>query len=358
MHIKRLRLRNFRNYLSLDVSFQPGFHLLLGDNGQGKSNLLEAIYLLSTLRSFRGSPNTQMISSGQKGYFVGGIAQSDRENEVRIYWSAKEKKLSLNGHIISKMSEYYGTIRSIVFCAEDIQLVKGAPDARRRYLDFLLAQTDSDYLNLIQRYGRALRARNAILKQNPIDRNILDSFSNELVLAGNEITNRREVLLKKILPFIQNCYEQIAGKDAEKINISYYPSTLGNMSVQLAQSLGKEKSLGYTLVGPHRDDIEFFQNGLSVAKCASEGQKRTWAISLKMAQTEYLLSVHNIMPIILIDDVMGELDAKRRKGFLPLLNRIANNHGQMFMTCTEENWPEELSVNMLRWKINNGQISS
>ena len=202
MHIKRLRLRNFRNYLSLDVSFQPGFHLLLGDNGQGKSNLLEAIYLLSTLRSFRGSPNTQMISSGQKGYFVGGIAQSDRENEVRVYWSAKEKKLSLNGHIISKMSEYNGTIRSIVFCAEDIQLVKGAPDGRRRYLDFLLAQTDSDYLNLIQRYGRALRARNAILKQNPIDRNILDSFSNELVLTGNEITNRREVLLKKILPFI------------------------------------------------------------------------------------------------------------------------------------------------------------
>ena len=357
MHIKRLRLRNFRNYLSLDVSFQPGFHLLLGDNGQGKSNLLEAIYLLSTLRSFRSSSNTQMITSGQKGYFVGGLVQSDRENEVRIYWSSKEKKLSLNGRTVSRMSEYYGTIRSIIFCAEDIQLIKGNPDGRRRYLDFLLAQTDPNYLNLIQRYGRALRARNAILKQNLINRTVLDSFSTELVYTGNEITNRREVLLKKILPVIQNCYGQIAGKNAEKINITYYPSTLGDMAVQLAQSLGKEKSLGYTLVGPHRDDIEFFQNELPVAKCASEGQKRTWAISLKMAQIEYLLSVHNILPIILIDDVMGELDAKRRKGFLPLLNRIANNHGQMFMTCTEENWPEELSMNMQRWKINNGQIS-
>jgi len=298
-----------------------------------------------------------MITSGQKGYFVGGIVQSDRENEVRIYWSSKEKKLSLNGRTISRMSEYYGTIRSIIFCAEDIQLVKGSPDGRRRYLDFLLAQTDPNYLNLIQRYGRALRARNAILKQNLINRAVLDSFSTELVYTGNEITNRREVLLKKILPVIQNCYGQIAGKDAEKINITYYPSTLGDMAVQLAQSLGKERSLGYTLVGPHRDDIEFFQNELPVAKCASEGQKRTWAISLKMAQIEYLLSVHNILPIILIDDVMGELDAKRRKGFLPLLNRIANNHGQMFMTCTEENWPEELSMNMQRWKINNGQIS-
>ena len=214
MHLARLRLRDFRNYPRLDADFAPGFHLLLGDNAQGKTNILEAVYLMATLRSFRGVGGAQMIRHGQKGYFVGGsvvggtipsislaslqggegrgeevkisqttnpspqpsprlggeretkILASHSEREVKIYWSARERKLALDGQPVKRLGDYLGVLRAVVFCTEDLQLVKGAARARRRFLDLLLAQTQPAYLPLLQRYLRAVRARNALLKHS------------------------------------------------------------------------------------------------------------------------------------------------------------------------------------------------
>src|SRR4051795_12518781 len=149
----------------MDVDFTPGFHVLVGNNAQGKTNILEAIYLLATLRSFRGVGGAQMIRHGQKGYFVGAKIVSQGEHEIKMYWSSAERNLSLNGQPVRKLTDYLGVLRAVVFCTEDLQLIKGSGRVRRRFLDLLLAQTHPGYLSLLQRYTQALRSRNALLKQ-------------------------------------------------------------------------------------------------------------------------------------------------------------------------------------------------
>ena len=415
-----MRLRDFRNYARLDADFAPGFHLLLGDNAQGKTNVLEAIYLMATLRSFRGVGGAQMIRHGQKGYFVGatvvggnipasptssslsanevggagrpssvavlrrvegGVAPdrqtespsprpsprvggareteillSQNSREIKMYWSARERKLSLDGQPVKKLSDYLGVLRAVVFCTEDLHLVKGTARARRRFLDLLLAQTQPGYLPLLQRYLRAVRARNALLKQHPIDEAALDSFSQGLVKLGDEIIRARRELAPKFSPLARLAYRRISN-DAEELRLEYQPSVKRDFAVELAQSRRREQSYRSTLVGPHRDDLQLLLDEKSVGQFGSEGQKRTLAIALKMAQAEFLAGIHGSPPVLLIDDVMGELDLKRRSGFLPLLESARKTSGQVFMTATEENWPSELGKDLQKWEVEKGTLT-
>jgi DNA replication and repair protein RecF len=390
----------------LDADFAPGFHLLLGDNAQGKTNILEAVYLMATLRSFRGVGGAQMIRHGQKGYFVGGsvvggtipsislaspkggegrgeeaeisqitnpspqpsprlsgeretkILASHSEREVKIYWSARERKLALDGQPVKRLGDYLGVLRTVVFCTEDLQLVKGAARARRRFLDLLLAQTQPAYLPLLQRYMRAVRARNALLKHSRpggTDEATLDSFSRELVELGGQLIRMRTELAPKFSPLARLAYRRISN-DAEELRIEYQPNVKKDFAVELAQSRSRERTYRSTLVGPHRDDLRLLLNEKSAAQFGSEGQKRTLAIALKMAQAEYLAGIHGSAPVLLIDDVMGELDVKRRSGFLPLLEQARKTSGQVFMTATEENWPSELGKDLQRWEVKTGAL--
>jgi DNA replication and repair protein RecF len=355
VHLAHLRLRDFRNYTRLDADFAPGFHLLLGDNAQGKTNILEAIYLMSTLRSFRGVGGAQIIRHGQKGYFAGGKVIGQGDHQINMYWSARERNLVLDNHPVRKLTDYLGTLRTVVFCMEDGQLVKGTARARRRFMDLLLSQTQTGYLPLLQRYMRAVRARNVLLKQRSSDEGALDSFSVELVKLGNEIVRARRELIPKISPLARLAYRRISN-DAEELRIEYQPSVKNDFTVELAQSRNRERSYRTTLIGPHRDDLQLLLNEKSSAQFGSEGQKRTLAIALKIAQAEYLTGIHGSAPILLIDDVMGELDMKRRSGFLPLLERARESSGQVFMTATEENWPRELSRDLQRWEVKAGTL--
>ena len=355
MHLAHLRLRDFRNYPRLDLDFAPGFHVLLGDNAQGKTNILEAIYLMATLRSFRGVGGAQMIRHGAKGYFVGGQVVGQGEREIKIYWSARERKLALDGQPVKRLADYLGVLRTVVFCTEDLQLVKGTSRARRRFLDLLLAQTQPGYLALLQRYMSAVRSRNALLKQRNLDEASLESFSAELVKLGNDLIRARRELVPKFSPLARLAYRRIA-QDAEDLRIEYLPSVRGDFAVELAQSRARERAFRATVVGPHRDDLQLLQNEKSAAQFGSEGQKRTLAIALKLAQAEYLAGLHGSPPILLIDDVMGELDVKRRGGFLPLLDQARKTSGQVFMTCTEENWPRELGGNLQKWDVVQGAL--
>ena len=355
MHLSHLRLRDFRNYARLDADFAPGFHLLLGDNAQGKTNILEAIYLMATLRSFRGVGGAQMIRHGAKGYFVGGNVVGQGEREIKMYWSARERKLALDGQPVKKLADYFGALRTVVFCTEDLQLVKGTARARRRFIDLLLAQTQPGYLPLLQRYMHCVRARNALLKQRIVDESALESFSTELVKLGNGIIRARRELVPKFSPLARLAYRRISN-DAEELRIEYQPSVKHDFAVELASSRARERTFRATLVGPHRDDLQLLQNEKSAAQFGSEGQKRTLAIALKMAQAEFLAGIHGSPPILLIDDVMGELDVKRRSGFLPLLEQARRTRGQVFMTCTEENWPSELGRDLQRWEVRAGAL--
>jgi DNA replication and repair protein RecF len=355
VHLAHLRLRDFRNYPRLDADFSPGFHLLLGDNAQGKTNILEAIYLMATLRSFRGVGGAQMIRHGQKGYFVGGKVVGQDDHEIKMYWSARERNLTLDGRPVKRFSDYLGTLRTVVFCTEDLQLVKGTSRVRRRFLDLLLSQTRPGYLALLQSYMHAVRSRNALLKHPAPDPALLDSFSAELVKRGGEIILQRRELIPKLSPLARLAYRRIS-HDAEELRMAYEPNVKGDFAVELAQMRERERRTRLTLVGPHRDDLQLLLNEKSAAQFGSEGQKRTLAIALKMAQAEYLTGIHGSAPVLLIDDVMGELDVKRRSGLLPLLERARETSGQVFMTATEENWPRELGRELQRWEVRQGTL--
>src|SRR6266403_1205580 len=235
MRLAQLRLRDFRNYTRLDADFSPGFHLLLGANAQGKTNILEAIYLMATLRSFRGVGGAQMVRHGQKGYFVGGKVVAQGEREIKMYWSAAERSLSLDGRPVRKLTDYLGALRTVVFCTEDLQLIKGTSRARRRFLDLLLSQTHPTYLPLLQRYTRALRSRNALLKRPVLDPQALDSFSRELIAAGSEIIRFRTELAPRFVPMTQRAYRSISN-DAEELRFEYIPSIRHDFTVELAKS--------------------------------------------------------------------------------------------------------------------------
>lgn len=355
MHLNQLRLRDFRNYARLDVSFSPGLHLLLGNNAQGKTNILEAIYLLATLRSFRGVGGSQMIRHGQTGYFVGARITTQTEHEAKVYWSAKARQLSLNGQTMRRLSDFLGHFRAVVFCSEDTLLVKGPGSRRRRFLDLLLAQTQPGYLPLLQRYSRALKSRNALLKQRTPDAYALEGFTEELVAAGWQIGQRRRALLPSVTPLALEAYRRVSGA-AEELRLDYQPSVREDFKRELEQSRGRERAVRMTLVGPHRDEIVLSLDSKPAAQFASEGQKRSIAIALKLAQAEFLTGHFGAPPALLIDDVMGELDARRRAAFLPLLQRVSRSNSQVFMTCTEENWPRELARQARRWEVRAGVL--
>ncbi|MSU43496.1 MAG: DNA replication/repair protein RecF [Pedosphaera sp.] len=355
MHLAHLRLRDFRNYARLDVDFAPGFHLLLGRNAQGKTNLLEAIYLAATLRSFRGVGGQQIIRHGQTGYFVGARVVGQGAREIRMYWSRTERRLTLDQQPVKRLTDYLGTLRVVVFCAEDLQLIKGTARVRRRFMDLLLAQTQLGYLALLLRYMQAVRSRNAVLKRKPLDEAMLASFTEELVRAGTQIIAARHELVPRLAPLAQLACQRITN-NAEALQMTYAPQVRKDLRAELEQSRERERALRMTLVGPHRDDLKLLLNGRAAADFGSEGQQRTLAIALKMAQAEFLTGVHGAPPILLIDDVMGEMDATRRAGLLPLLERTQHASGQVFMTCTEENWPHELSRQLVRWEVTEGAL--
>lgn len=355
VHLAHLRLRDFRNYKRLDADFGPGFHLLLGDNAQGKTNILEAVYLMSTLRSFRGVGSGQMVRHGQKSYFVGGNVVGQGEHSIKMYWSPSERSLTVDARPVRRVVDFLGTLRTVVFCTEDLLLVKGTGRNRRRFMDLLLSQTQPGYLPLLQRYAQALRSRNALLKRPATDEAAVEGFTRELVALGTEIIQMRRELVPKFSPIARLAYRRIA-HDAEELRIDYQPSVKSDFAVELAHSRRREQSYRTTVIGPHRDDLQLSLNDRSAAQFGSEGQKRSLVIALKMAQAEYLSGFHGSPPVLLIDDIMGELDVRRRSGLLPLLERAHRAHGQVFMTATEENWPSELGRDFRRWEVRQGAL--
>ena len=355
VHVSRLRLRDFRNYGRLDLEFGPGCHVLLGNNAQGKTNVLEALYLLATLRSFRGVGGAQMIREGAKGYFLGATVEGQGTSEIKAYWSAKERRLTLNERPVRKLSEYLGVLRAVVFCSEDLALVKGASRSRRRFLDLILSQTSPGYLGLLMRYARALKSRNALLKGATVDELQLEGFTGELVASGNGLARARTELLPTLGPWIRDSFRRISG-ESDVLDLRFRPGFREDFAVALGNSRARERAMRTTVVGPHRDDVDFLVNDRPAAQYTSEGQKRTLALALKLAQAEFLASVHGAPPVLLIDDVMGELDARRRSAFVPLLDRASRSGGQVFMTCTEESWPKDLGRGLTRWVVDAGVI--
>jgi DNA replication and repair protein RecF len=298
-----------------------------------------------------------MVRHGQKGYFVGAKVQSHGANEIKMYWSSRERQLSLNGQPVKRLSDFLGTLRTVVFCTEDLQIIKGSGRNRRRFMDLLLSQTHGTYLATLQRYARALRSRNALLKRPIQDGAALEGFTREMAKAGSEIVRMRTELIPKFAPIASGAYHRVS-QGAEELTLVYEPSLRGDFTLALAQVRERERSARMTLIGPHRDELRLLINDRAAPEFGSEGQKRTAAIALKMAQAEYLTNTHGFAPVLLIDDIMGELDIHRRSGLIPLLERTHRAQGQVFMTATEENWPAELGRTLHRWEVRAGTLKN
>jgi DNA replication and repair protein RecF len=206
------------------------------------------------------------------------------------------------------------------------------------------------------RYASALRARNALLKQPSPDVAALDGFTRALVEAGESLLAARREILPRIAPLVRQAFRRIAG-EVDELEIDYSPGFRGDFAVALGNSRARERAVRATVVGPHRDDLRLLVNGRDAAGFTSEGQKRTLALAMKLAQAEYISGVHGVPPLLLIDDVMGELDATRRAAFMPLLDRAFRAGGQVFMTCTEENWPREIGRGLFRWRVRRGAVT-
>jgi DNA replication and repair protein RecF len=341
VHVCSLRLSHFRNYQALEVEFHPQLNLLLGPNAQGKTNVLEALYCLSTTKSFRAASDEEMIGFGQEAAAIEcSLQREEGQEQVRLeLQKGKNKTLWVSGKKQKKLSSLLGRIPAVVFSPDDLFLVKGGPALRRRYLDLSIIQVDPGYVGHLQQYERTLKQRNALLRQRPagLDQQ-LAVWDLALGQHGAALLARRTEVAKSLDEFAGQALRDLTGGQ-ENFEVRYEPSFPWNgdevswrekFREGLTSVRREEIARGTTVLGPHRDDLGLFVNDRLLRKFGSQGQQRTGALALKLAQLSFLTEGCGTRPLILFDDVMAELDDKRRSFFLGRLQQ----GGQAVLTGT------------------------
>jgi len=363
MNLSRLTLRAFRNVSSMEISFAPGCNVVHGSNAQGKTNLLEAIYLLGTLKSFRMARNAELIQWGSDQGFVRGEVENGGGNrEIALLVEPAGKTVKVDGKAVTRMAEFAGCLTAVVFFPEEIAMVRGMPEVRRRYLDRAIFTADGTYLSLYHDFHKILRSRNLLLRNR--DLVSLEAWSVELSQAGARLQQRRIRYVAELAPLFSHYYRVIAG-NAEDAALAYRPHRLtaeallrdGQRAFQAALEAAADDELErrVTLVGPHRDDLEFRLGGRPVRHSASQGQQRSLVLALKMAEIEYLQRETGTPPLLLLDDMTSELDRERNANLMAFLQ---NRAMQVFITTTR---PDTLPAAILQagrvFRIEEGTIS-
>lgn len=323
MHVERLWLRNFRSYSSVELELSPGLCAVIGPNGVGKSNLLEAVAYLALLESFRGAPTDALIRAGHEAAVVRGTVRADdREQliEAEIVGNGRNR-VQVNRQRLVRARDLLGAVRITVFSPDDLALIKGGPVLRRTLLDQLLVAIDPRNDALRSEFERALRQRNALLKQT---RGRLDEAASltlevwdaKLVAAGDELARRRAELVERLEPIVATAYADVAGTEAP-ISLRYEaPWRSVGLLAALADARADELRRGVTLVGPHRDDLTITLDGLVSRSHSSQGEQRSLALSLRLASHRLVHDVAGTPPILLLDDVFSELDPDRSAALL------------------------------------------
>ena len=338
MYINNLSLLNYKNFEEAELSFSSNLNCFIGNNGAGKTNLMDAIHYLSFCKSFSNAIDGLNIRHDQDFFVIQGKYHR-LENEENIYCGLKrgqKKHFKRNKKEYKKLSEHIGLLPLIIITPTDISLIMGGSDERRRFLDSLISQYDQIYLDNLIRYNRALLQRNKLLKQFASERffseESLEVWSDQLVHYGHLIYEKRVEYLKKLQPIFQQYYELISsGK--EKIEM-VYESQLADaeFSALLHESIQKDRILQYTSCGIHKDDILFNLGDYPIRKIGSQGQKKTYLVALKLAQFDFIKDLASMTPILLLDDIFDKLDKNRVEQIVKL---VANDHfGQIFITDT------------------------
>lgn len=335
MNIKSLELKDFRNYNTLNIDFDQGTNILYGDNAQGKTNILEALYLCGTTKSHRGSKDKEIIKLNEEESHIRMFIERDQViHKIDMHLKKnKTKGVAIDGIPIKKSTELFGIVNMVFFSPEDLSIIKNGPSHRRRFIDMELCQLDKVYLYHLMNYNKVIAQRNNLLKQlKSKNDELLDTLSvwdTQLVLYGKELIKRRTEFINKLNEIIKDIHSKLSGFK-ENLCIYYEPNVLADeFEIKLEKSIERDIFTKMTNVGPHRDDISFYIGENDIRKYGSQGQQRTTALALKLAEIELVKIMVKDKPILLLDDVLSELDRNRQN---QLLNSIKDI--QTIITCT------------------------
>ena len=336
MYIKSLELNNYRNYNSLSIEFERGTNILYGNNAQGKTNILESIYVASTTKSHRGSKDREIINfEKDEAHIKATVMKKDVPIRIDIHLKKnKSKGIAINGIPIRKASELFGILNVVFFSPEDLNIIKNGPAERRRFIDLELCQLDKIYVHNLVNYNKIVNQRNKLLRDLGFnyDKELvstLDIWDMQLADYGAKIITRRNQFIDEINEIIYGIHRNITNGKEELI-VRYEPNITGNnIYEELVRSRDKDLKLKTTSVGPHRDDISFLNKKIDIRKFGSQGQQRTAALSLKLSEIELVKSIIKDTPILLLDDVLSELDSNRQRHLLGNLYNV-----QTIITCT------------------------
>ena len=353
MWISNIKINNFRNYNNEEINLDKNINIFYGENAQGKTNIIEAIFLSSMGKSFRAKKDNEMIKINEKNALIEiEYNKKDRNGKIKIEIGNK-KNIYLNGIKLKKLSELLGTINTVIFTPDDINILKGGPQNRRRFLDIMISQLRPNYMYNLNLYLKTLEQRNKYLRQireEKRDENLLDIWDEKLVEYGINIFKYRKEFIEKIKNNIKKLHSEIT-ENKEDIEINYI--TECTEKERYLNLLKERRNLdiikGYTTKGIHRDDFVIFINDKQLDIYGSQGQHRTAILSLKLSELNIIKEEVGENPILLLDDFMSELDEKRRKHFLEKINDT-----QVIITCTEK--IELANKNILIYNVKDGKI--
>ncbi len=358
--IKSVDLKNYRNYDELNIEFDNNVNIIYGDNAQGKTNILESLYVCATSKSHRGSKDKDILQyNSEEAHIKVHVLKHDMNYRIDMHLKKnKAKGIAVNGIPIKKAVDLFGIMNIIFFSPEDLNIIKNGPSERRKFMDMELCQLDKIYLSNLINYNKVVIQRNKLLKElTTMNKDMLDTldiWDIQLVNYGKEIIKTRIEFVKKINQLIKNIHYKLTG-NIESIDVIYQPfTTIENFEKAVLKSRDKDIKYKCTNVGPHKDDCMFLVNNKDVKIYGSQGQKRTAALSLKLSEIELVKNVIHDTPILLLDDVLSELDSKRQNFLLDSIGDI-----QTIVTCTglDEFISSRLSVNKI-FKVINGSISN
>lgn len=358
MRVHSLKVQDFRNIGGVQLEADPELTVITGQNGQGKTNLLESIWLLTGSKSFRGAKDIELVRRGMDFSRIEGATETNiKANHIELLVAGPEsgkrgRSAKVNGVPYGRASAIAGIFSAVVFDPGHLSLVKGGPEGRRRFLDAALCQLYPSYINTLRRFSRAVSQKNALLKkyfETPEASELLDAFDGEIAQTGEEITGRRAEYLALAVPLAKNIYEELSS-GAENLEITFVSCCeAGGLAALLANSRAADIRAGFCTAGPHREDFESTINGQSARIYGSQGQQRSAVLSIKLAEAACAKEITGEHPVMLLDDVLSELDESRQTY---LLSKMAGK--QAFVTTCDASAFGRTAGKII--KVENGRI--
>lgn len=359
MTLKSIALSHFRNYSDLYIEFDKGTNILYGDNAQGKTNVLESVYVSGTTRSHKGSKDRELIQFGEEEAHIRTIVDKKGKcYQIDMHIKKNRSKgIAINKVPIRKAADLFGILNIVFFSPEDLNIIKNGPSERRRFLDFELCQLDKIYLFHLTNYNKILNQRNKLLKDikfRPELKDTLPVWDAQLVNYGKKIIAARKQFINQLNGIVYRMHREISG-GKEELLVNYEPDVEeGQLEVELLRNQEKDLKFGMTSVGPHRDDMCFFIHGIDIRRFGSQGQQRSCALSLKLSEIELVKSSIQETPVLILDDVLSELDSSRQNFLLNSIHDI-----QTVITCTglDEFVKNRFEINKV-FKVVNGTVKA